>query len=260
MTRMMVKYIWTLGLLLSMYGMASAEEANLQWARATTLSSLVNGVVTELHVKPGQRVKKGQILLRMQQDVFISRLRAAESLVKRNYDLFTEAKAEFQRVKEMYDNSMLSEHELELKRLAVLMAETEYKQALALQATARFQQQQSIVLAPFDAIITDVFIAQHEAVNSELKTAPLIALVSSRSMSVRVKLELKEAMKLKPDATLKVKLAGKSYDATISKIQLGQGPGGYSSAAVAEAVIELLVSVSPNSKNYPGQTVSIQLP
>ncbi|MDH5184440.1 MAG: biotin/lipoyl-binding protein, partial [Gammaproteobacteria bacterium] len=81
MTRMIVKYTWSLGFLLLMLGVASAEEANLQWARATTLSSVVNGVVAELKVKPGQRVKKGQVLLRLQQEVFISRLHAAESLL-----------------------------------------------------------------------------------------------------------------------------------------------------------------------------------
>ena len=260
MTRMIVKYTWSLGFLLLMLGVASAEEANLQWARATTLSSVVNGVVAELKVKPGQRVKKGQVLLRLQQEVFISRLHAAESLLLRNKDLRKEAKAEYQRSQEMYDNSMLSDHELELKRLAALMAEAEHKQALAKLAAARFQQQQSVVLAPFDAIVTNVLVAEYEAINSALKAVPLIEVVSSNSMSVVAKLDISTAMALTPGDKLQVKLDGSLYDATISKIQLGQGGGGYSSSVSQDALIELLVLVAPNSKIYPGQSVSIKLP
>lgn len=259
MTRKTVQQIWTLGLLLFISTVAFAEEGKLQWARDTTLSGAVTGEVAEIKVKVGQRVKKGQVLLRLQQDIFSSRLRAAESLEKRNLGLLNEATAEHRRSTEMYDNSMLSEHELELKRLAVLMAEAEHKQAQAKLATIRFQQQQSIVTAPFDAIITALMVAEHETVNGEQNAVPMIRLVSSDRMLVVVRLELSEAMKLTPGNKLKVKLAGKQYDAVIERVQPSQGPDGYTSSTQG-ALIELQVAVSPGRTLYPGLPASIVMP
>lgn len=259
MTRMKVSKTWSLGLLLLISGLASAEEASVQWAKVTTLSSVVNGVVAELKVKPGQRVKKGQLLLRLQQDVFTSRLRAAESMSQARQDLSKEARAELQRTQEMYDNSMLSEHELEIKRLAAIMAEAEYKQSQTELAAARFEQQQSVVQAPFDALITNVHVAEYEAINSKLNPTPLIMLVSSNSISLQARLELSAAMKLSPGQRLKVKLAGKSRTATISRIQLELGDRGNSSSAKT-ALIELIVTVAPSSKIYPGQSATINFP
>jgi len=260
MTRKTTQRKWSIVLLLLASGMVSAEEAKLQWAKVTTLSAVVTGVVAEVKVAAGQRVKKGQTLLLMQQGVFASRLRAAESLAKRNHDLFKEATAEYQRANEMYQNSMLSDHDLEVQRLALLMAEAEDKQAQAKLESARFQRRQSVVTAPFDAIVTDILIAEHETINGKLNAVPMIKLVSSNSMSVVVSLNLDAAMKLSPGTSLKVKLAGTQHDATVSGIQLAQGLDGYSSSAQQGARLELLVNVSPGSQYYPGLPASVELP
>ena len=256
MTRKITQSKWSIVLLLLISGMVSAEEAKLQWAKVTTLSAVVTGVVAEVKVDAGQRVKKGQTLLLIEPEVYSSRLRSAESLAKRNNDLFKEAGAEYRRSTEMYENSMLSEHDLEVQRLALLMAEAEDKQSQAKLASARFLQRQSVVIAPFDAIVTDILTAENETINGKMNTVPLIKLVSSSSMSVVANLSLDKAMKLSPGKSLKVKLAGKQYDATISSIQLSQGLDDLQQGAL----LELVVNVSPGSNHYPGLAASIELP
>jgi len=259
MKRMIVKYTWFLGCALLISGVATAEEASLRWARSTTLSSITSGVVSELKVRPGQTVKKGQLLLQLQPEIFSSRLHAAEMQLTQARAFMQEAKSEYKRSKEMYDNSMLSDHELEVKRLAVLQAEAEYSQTQSEQARARFLQQQSAVVAPFDAIVTNIYVAESESINGEFKTIPLMELVSSNTVSAVSKLSFSKAMSLSPGQQLMVDVNGKAYTGVLSKIVLGQTEAG-SSSINSDVLIEVDLPLAPGNKVYPGVSATLKLP
>lgn len=252
MKRMINKVLLPLGLLVLMPASVLAVDSKLQWARTTTLSTSVSGTVTELKVQAGQRVNKGEVLLRISPRLYTSRLKAAESMYQRFTDASKEARAELDRMQEMYDNSMLSDHQLEVVRIAYVQAESEHKKAVELLASARMQLQQSSIRAPFDAIVIHTQVALHETVNGLHKAVPLVSLISNKHMSVHAPVSWSQAMELSPGKRISVEFAGRTYHGVINKIVLDQES--------AKAGLEVELPIAPAKNIYPGLSASIKLP
>jgi len=242
---------WGLGLLLLGFGVAHADEATLNWANRTSLSTLASGEVAQVNAPAGTRVKKGDALITLQQSTFTSRVRALEASVKNTRNQRKEAKAELDRNQQMYDQTMLAMHDLEVTRIAYIKADAEYKQALADLDHARFLQQQSILRAPFNAIVLKVAVSAGEVLNSRQASRELMVIASSDKMMARAQLDLDDALSLKPGQALAVKVNGKAIQGTISAIDLSQGGG--------KAELEVVFPIEVNSDTVPGSKVDIDI-
>ncbi|WP_293672716.1 biotin/lipoyl-binding protein, partial [Thiolapillus sp.] len=121
-----MRIIATMLLLLSMMQVMAAQEysVNLKPGRQLTLGTLVSGVVREVKVQPGQVVAQGDVLLKLDQREFRAQLNRAKALVARANSLFEEAKREEERAEELYDRTLLSDHELQKARIGRLEAES----------------------------------------------------------------------------------------------------------------------------------------
>jgi HlyD family secretion protein len=248
---------WGLGLLLFGFGVAHAEEATLHWANRTALATLASGEVAEVNAPAGTRVKKGDALITLQQSVFTTRVNALEAIVKNTREQRTEAKAELDRNQEMYDQTMLALHDLQLTKLAYIKADAEYQQARADLAHAQFMLQQSILRAPFDAIVLNVAVTAGEVVNNQQQSRELMVIASSDKMLARAVIDLDDALSLKPGQSISVKAGGKSIQGTISNIDLTGGAAG--SNGGGKATVDVIFPIAVNSDVAPGSKVDIDL-
>ena len=240
-----------LGLLMFGFGLAHADEATLDWANRTSVASLADGEVATVNAQAGTRVKQGDALITLQQDTFTSRVRALEASVKNTRDQRKEAKAELDRNQQMYDQTMLAMHDLEVTRLAYIKADAAYQQALADLAHAKFLQQQSLLRAPFNAIVLKVSVRAGEVLNSRQASRELMVIASSDKMLARAQIDLEEALALKPGQAVNVKVDGKSIQGAINSIDLSLGEG--------KAAVEVLFPIEVNSDTVPGSKVDIDL-
>lgn len=240
-----------LGLVMFGLGLAHAEEATLDWAKRTSIATLADGEVATVNARAGARVKKGDALITLQQDTFTSRVRALEASVKNSRDQRKEAKAELDRNQQMYDQTMLAMHDLEVTRLAYIKADAAYQQALADLAHARFLQQQSLLRAPFNAIVLKVSVTAGEVLNSRQTSRELMVIASSDSMLARAKIDLDDAISLKPGQSVGVEVDGKKLEGTINAIDLSPGGG--------KAMVEVIFPIQVNSDTVPGNKVDIDL-
>jgi len=240
-----------LGLLVFGLGLAHAEEASLDWANRTSVSSLADGEVATVNARAGARLKKGDALITLQQETFTSRVRALEASVKNRRDQRKEAKAELDRNQQMYDQTMLAMHDLEVTRLAYIKADAAYQQALADLAHARFLQQQSLLRAPFNAIVLKVSVSAGEVLNSRQSSRELMVIASSDKMLARAEMDLDDAMALAPGQTVGVKLGGKRIEGSIQAIDLSLGGG--------KAAVEVIFPIEVNSDTVPGNKVDLDL-
>jgi multidrug efflux pump subunit AcrA (membrane-fusion protein) len=79
------------------------------WAADTVeLSTRVSGVVAEVRVKPGQRVKKGTVLLRLDKTVLQAQLDEANAEQARAQADAGDARRELERVQELYKRTVSS--------------------------------------------------------------------------------------------------------------------------------------------------------
>ncbi|MGD8926538.1 MAG: biotin/lipoyl-binding protein, partial [Thioalkalispiraceae bacterium] len=95
---------------------AQEYDATLHWYQKTELGTVVSGIVKNVYVNVGDIVKKGDKLLQLDDSVskahvveYRAKLQSAEEELK-------EAERERDRALELYDRTVLSQHELQVAK------------------------------------------------------------------------------------------------------------------------------------------------
>jgi len=135
-----------------------------------------SGVVSKIEVTSGQKVKKGEILLRLDQSVIRANQAAARSYLEKEKLELAEATREYERNQELFDRTQLSEHELQIAKIAWHVAKAELADAGARFANCKQQLEYSQLRAPVDGTIRQVLAWPGMAVTNSMQITPLIIL------------------------------------------------------------------------------------
>jgi len=144
---------------LAAFGASSAAQTlsdALSDGEALALSPGVSGQVAKVLVKPGEQVKKGQLLLSLGDTTYKSRLeavRATQAHAKFRLQLLEE---DYARQEELYEEGSLSTVELQLLDLVVKQARMELASARAAVDVATANLAFTKIIAPVDGEITAV--------------------------------------------------------------------------------------------------------
>lgn len=219
------KIKWGLAILLlcmtaSLSSLASADEfdATLQWARRVELSTPVSGVVVEVSAQVGQRVGQDQVLLRLDSKVREANLEQSKAQLARHTRLRNEAQRELNRSQELFNATLLSEHDMELARIGFDVAEAEFQKANTALAQAESDLKYSAVRAPFEAVVVQRFAEMGQTVVTQLQATPLFAVAQADVMVARTAATLAQVRALKVEQIVTVKVAGRSYEGRVTQI------------------------------------------
>jgi multidrug efflux system membrane fusion protein len=155
-------------------GTASAVE--FEGAGPLVLSSNLAAEVIKSPVAEGDQVKKGALLLQLESGVARARLAQAEAELAYQKLMLEEAQNELQRNEELYDRTLLSDHDLDVARIAHAAAKSSYSRAKADLTAAGRDLALRRVVAPFDAQVVEVFVRAGETINGQFTSVKLIAL------------------------------------------------------------------------------------
>ena len=118
------------------------------------ISPEVSGEIVSLPVKEGQRVSKGDFLLKIkpdfyaaQRDQFAAGLRQAEASLSRN-------RSEFSRMKDLYAKGLVSESEYDISRASYETAEASYAQARASLDQVEESLNKTTIVSPMDGTVS----------------------------------------------------------------------------------------------------------
>ncbi len=231
----MVNRIGWLVALIVYAGVAGAGglEARLHWARTVTLSTPVPGVITEVLVQPGQRVKAGELLLRLDQRREQAGLQAAEARVAALDLRFGEAQRELARAQELYDQGLLSDTELMAARIAHAQARSEWQQARAVLERRRYALEHSVIRAPFDAWVVARQAEPGQVVASTMHPPPLLTLAEAGRLAVLAWPDDVRERPLSLGEQITVLWRGRRHAARVEQLRLdAQQPGRYGIWAV----------------------------
>lgn len=162
--------------------MAEEYSVNLKPGRQMPLGTLVSGVIDEVMVQPGQEVKQGEKLLKLDQREFRAQLQRAKAMLVRANSLLEEAKREEDRAREMYDRTLLSDHELQKAQIGTLEAESRTHAATADLVQARLNLERSVIRAPTDGRVLEVHAWKGEPLQNALEIQPLIRFASTETL------------------------------------------------------------------------------
>lgn len=247
------------GLLLVSVGVQGLEATGrLVWGQRVDLSTPASGMVVAVPAAVGDRVETGAVLVRLDQRAVTARLAAAESHVEQARQAFEEAGRELERTEELYDRTLLADHDLQLVRIAHVRAEAELRAAEARRVERRLDLEYSVIRAPFAGTVVQRHIHPGMAVVNSHGAVPLVTLASLRPYMVEatVSSEWATAVAAQGDVTLIMgdeRLAG-TVVSLLSKEAPPPGPSG------PGYVLRVTFEGEGVPESYPGQVVRIQVP
>lgn len=238
----MVKSIG-LGLLfgmLSMPAVGASWGGVVDWAQRTEMGTPLSGVIAKVAVKQGESVKKGQLLLQLEQGALQARLAQRQAEMKHKELLKAEASKELERAEELYARTLLADHDLDVAKIAYAEAEAAYQASRAEYRQAREDFDNSALHAPFDAVVLTRHVQPAQTVISRCETQPLVTLASATHLRVRIFIEPDKRESLRSAGNVTVEVAGKSYPGKVDSI-------GYEAEVVQEALrypVDVILSSS----------------
>lgn len=234
----MMKTIGSLLLTLSLLGnvaYATDYEAIIDFADRRELSLPVSGVIKTLNIVAGQKVKKGDELLSLDQSPFKATRVHAQSRVAVQKTLLSESQRDFNNRQELFDRTVLATVQLENAELKVKRDQAFLKSAESQLAIAEYELSYSRLLAPFGALILSVHVNPGQSINNAIASKTLISLARQGSYLARFSVPAGALNKLEIGQSISVDAQGKSYQAVISSIAFGSVTSGDTHTATVEA-------------------------
>lgn len=157
-----MKYSFSLLLCLSCTffpAVSDAEDSTVYIGRVEALnrvevSAQIEGMITEIHFQPGQRVEIGDPLFSFEAVEFIQRKRAAEAVAQKAAALFDDAQQEFERNQALRERGTISDSKFFKSKAAVAITAAVVSETESKLAAAQLELQHAEVYAPISGIIS----------------------------------------------------------------------------------------------------------
>ena len=125
----------------------------LMAADSVRLSTAVSGVVKDVLVQIGQRVKKGDRLLTLDNTRYLASLAEADAAHARQKQESEEADKDLKRTEELYARGVGSTTELDAAKLRQIRAASMAREAEARRLIAQKNLDDTVLVAPFDGVV-----------------------------------------------------------------------------------------------------------
>lgn len=117
------------------------------------IASKLPGRIAEVHVELGQAVKKGDLLLSLENADLAAQVQQARAGVITASANLSNARANFQRTQNLLQQGAVSQQQFEQARLALATAEAQARHAEAALQLAQTNYQNSLIQAPADGVV-----------------------------------------------------------------------------------------------------------
>jgi RND family efflux transporter MFP subunit len=232
-------------------------KAELDWAKRVEMGTPVKGVVQQIMVQPGQRVAEKEILLKLDQRGFESRVTGLKAQVAHYKAELLEAEREQERAMELYDRTVLSEHELQVAKNNLIAARARYKMELAELVQAELDLEYSSLRAPYDAVVVSRLVEVGQTVVPDLQPAILFVLADAGHMLARGHVAASEISQITIGKKAEVQIDGQAYQGRV--INFGLEPD-WETKGSDKTYFVILEFPIPGRPSYVGQSVTIKLP
>ena len=253
----MITRVWPL-IVFAMFS-SSLPAAELQgevhWGEPLVLSTNLDAEVVRTTVRPGQRVKKGELLVQLEDGVLRARLSQARVELSHQQLLLAEAKNELHRSEELYERTLLSDHDLDLARIAHAGAKSSYQRANTELKLAQRAIELTRIVAPFAGLIVERHHQAGETVNGQFTSVPLYSLVALDKRWVRLAVSASQVANVSVGDELELSIGEQRYTGRIDTIS-GQVKG----LGEGRLTVDILFTPGKGRSVTIGETAQVTLP
>ncbi|MCU7812282.1 MAG: efflux RND transporter periplasmic adaptor subunit [Candidatus Thiodiazotropha sp. (ex Notomyrtea botanica)] len=192
------------------------------WYNRVTLTTVSSGMVGKVNVSVGDQVAQGSLLIELDQRKLNARLAAAESRREAAMQVNSEARRELDRSLELYDRTLLSDHERKLAEIEAAKADAAFREAEAKLTAIRLQKEYSRINAPFNGLVAALHVQPGQSVINRLDATPLVTLVENRRMRASAQIDERTLPGLQIGDPVKIGVRGQWLEGEI--LLLGLDP------------------------------------
>lgn len=174
-------------------------------ANIVTITPDVSGPVSAVLIHDNQKVKKGEILLKVDPARFQLALDSAKAAVSQATAALDNAKVEAERYRTLRESSTVSQQSVDKAQLALEQAEAGYQQAKAAYNVAELNLRRTDVVAPVDGTITNLGLNPGDYVAAG---RGVMALVATSTIRVEGYFDEGQIPKIKVGDPVTIKLVG----------------------------------------------------
>lgn len=219
-----IKYLFIslVGFLSAVSSVVTAEEFDgvLNWSKRVELSSSVKGIVQEVFSQPGKIAAKGEVLIQLDPRIFKADLEYAKAKLANANEQSLESKRELDRQLDMYDRSMLSEHDLQIAKNNFTAAKSNYLQAQADLTKAKLNLEYSAVRAPFNAIVISTNAVKGQVVTPDIMPPVLVVIAEAKRMLARFYVTIDKVNNIIVNQGVEISVAGQPFQGKILNVAL----------------------------------------
>ncbi|HSR01816.1 MAG TPA: efflux RND transporter periplasmic adaptor subunit, partial [Methylophilaceae bacterium] len=192
---------------------ANTRAGSIEACQRTRLSPITGGRIEYLGVKKGDRVKKGQVLIRLwnddqqaQNNLALTQVETARKRLLEVCSLADSAEKESVRMTKLLDRGFISvgaeekaRYEAQSRRSACEAARADVSQAQARVKVTKVEQGRTILTAPFDGIVADIVGELGEYTTPSppgVATPPAIDLIDTSCLYVEAPMDEVDAPKI----------------------------------------------------------------
>ncbi len=130
-----------------------ATEALVEPVKQSTVSAQISGRIVEIDFDVGERVKKGQVLVRIDQSEVNQALAQSKAQVAQARANYENAKSNFERSQRLFDKKFISQAALDKATADYKAAEAQLRAAQAGEGLAATTKSFATVLAPYTGVV-----------------------------------------------------------------------------------------------------------
>ena len=209
--------LWVL-LCFSLTVQAEELAAELDWAQLHYASVPVEGFVDEVLVQVGQRVNKGDKLLQLNTTVLSANVKQARARIASLQPVLTDAKREYRDAQALYEQTVLSDVELQRAKMSFAVASAKLAEAEAMLAVNNALLARTAQFAPWDGWVIERHLEHGQVIVGDVRSQPLIILGRADSMVAQAYASADTCSRLVVGQALKVRYREKVYSGTLQSM------------------------------------------
>lgn len=165
------------------------------------ISTRLMGFITGIKVKPGDRVRKGQLLATISNDDILAKRAQAQAMVRESEAALNDAKKDLDRYEKLYESQSASQKEYENVALHYNSVKAKNEAARQMQKEAEAMLAYSNLTAPFNGVVTQRNADEGSMANPG---APILVVEQSGSYNVSTFVSERDIAKIRSGARAEV--------------------------------------------------------
>ncbi len=245
-----------------------ASSGKIRPAAELKLAPEVSGEIFELHVREGDEVEKGQLLVKINPDLYQSaQLRAkastnnARAAFNQSEAQFLEAEKNFNRNKDLHDKGVISDSEFDaiqreydVARLGVEAARFQIKSALASETEATDNLKRTTIYAPASGIVSmlNVEVGERVVGTAQMAGTELLRISDLSRMQVKVEVNENEVIRVKVGDSVSIGIEAypdETFYGKVAQVAIASRSDDNVSADQI-TVFDVLIDIDPESYDH----------